>query len=74
MLDVREVAGRKSTNMETIWFQRGMDALLSTDVIIKEVITDGHTGIAALMSEYIFLEYHHYYNKALPAILEWCYM
>ena len=54
VLDVREVPGRKSTNMETIGFQRGMDALLSTDIIIKEVITDGHTGIAALMSEYLF--------------------
>ena len=52
--DAREVPGRKSTNKETIGFQRGMDALLSTNVIIKEVITDGHTGIAALMTEYIF--------------------
>ena len=74
VLDVREVAGRKSTNMETIGFQCGMDALLSNDVIIKGVITDGHTGIAALMSEYIFSEYYHNDNKALPAISEWCYI
>ena len=51
VLDVREVDGRKSTNMENIGFQQGMNARLSTDIIIKEVITDGHTGIAALMSE-----------------------
>ena len=74
VLDVREVPGRKSTNMETIGFQRGMDALLNTDIIIKEVITDGHTGIAALMSEYIFSEYHRNDDKALPAISEWCYI
>ena len=34
-LDAREVPGKKSTYKETIGFQRGMDALLSTDVIIK---------------------------------------
>lgn len=49
VLGVREVDGRKSTNMESI----GMDALLSTNIIIKEVITDGHTGIAALMSKWL---------------------
>ena len=50
IIDVREVEGRKSTNMERLGFERGMDTLLSTDMVIKEVITDGHTGIAALMS------------------------
>ena len=50
IIAVREVEGRKSTNMERLGFERGMDTLLSTDVVIKEVITDEHTGIAALMS------------------------
>lgn len=50
IVDVREVEGRKSTNMERLGFERGMDTLLSTDLVIKEVITDGHTGIVALMS------------------------
>ena len=36
--------------MERLGFERGMDTLLSTDMVIKEVITDGHIGIAALMS------------------------
>lgn len=50
IIDVREVEGRKSTNMERLGFERGMDTLLKTDMSIKEVVTDGHTGIAALMS------------------------
>ena len=36
--------------MERLGFEKGMDTLLSTDMVIKEVITDGHIGIAALMS------------------------
>jgi hypothetical protein len=56
VVDVREVEGRKSNNMERLGFERGMDTLLSTDIIIKEVITDGHTGIASLMSKwYIYI-------------------
>jgi hypothetical protein len=51
VIDVREVEGRKSPNMERLGFERGMDVLLETDMCIKEVITDGHTGIAALMSK-----------------------
>ena len=51
ILDVREVEGRKSGNMERVGFERGMDALLGSDIIIEEVVTDGHTGIASLMSK-----------------------
>ena len=51
ILDVREVEGRKSGNMERVGFERGMDALLGSDMIIEEVVTDGHTGIASLMSK-----------------------
>ena len=51
ILDVREVEGRKSGNMERVGFEGGMDALLGSDMIIEEVVTDGHTGIASLMSK-----------------------
>ena len=51
LLDVREVKGRKSGNMERVGFERRMDVLLGNDMIIEEVVTDGHTGIASLMSK-----------------------
>ena len=51
IVDVREAAG-KSNNMEKIGFVRGMDKLLASQMSIKEVVTDGHLGIAALMSKY----------------------
>ena len=51
IVDVREAAG-KSNNMEQIVFVRGMDKLLASQMSIKEVVTDGHLGIAALMSKY----------------------
>lgn len=38
--------------MERIAFERGMDALLASEMTIKEVVTDGHTEIGALFSEY----------------------
>ena len=37
---------------EQIEFVRGMDKLLASQMTIKEVVTDGHLGIAALMSKY----------------------
>ena len=50
IIDVREVAG-KSNKMERIGFERGMDRLLASQINIKEVVTDGHLEIAALMSK-----------------------
>ena len=50
VIDVREASG-KSNNMERIGFQKGMDALLASPMIVKEVVTDGHLEIAALMSK-----------------------
>ena len=50
IIDVREAAG-KSNNMERIGFERGMDRLLASQMNIKEVVTDGHLEIAALMSK-----------------------
>ena len=51
IVDVREAAG-KSNNMERIGFERGMDMLLTSPMVVKEVVTDGHLEIAALMSKY----------------------
>ncbi|XP_028411412.1 uncharacterized protein LOC114533974 [Dendronephthya gigantea] len=48
-VEVREVEGRKSPNMERIGFERGLDNLLKSTMIIKEVVTDGHLEIGALM-------------------------
>ena len=50
VVDVREAAG-KSNNMERIGFERGMNALLTSGIVLKEVVTDGHLEIAALMSK-----------------------
>ena len=41
IVDVRKAAG-KSTNMERIGFERGMDKLLTSAMCISEVVTDGH--------------------------------
>ena len=51
VLDVGEVAG-KSDNMERMGFERGMDILLASLMVVKEVVTDGLLEIAALMSEF----------------------
>jgi hypothetical protein len=50
VVDVREASG-KSNNMERMGFERGMDVLLASPIILKEVVTDGHLEIAALMSK-----------------------
>ena len=54
VVDVREAAG-KSNNMERIGFERGMDALLTSQIAVKEVVTDGHLEIAALMSKFVMM-------------------
>ena len=51
VVDVREASG-KSNNIERIGFERGMEKLLTSPMVIKEVVTDGHLEIAALMSKY----------------------
>ena len=52
IMDVREAAG-KSNNMERIGFKRGMDKLLTSQMSVKEAVTDGHLEIAALTSKYL---------------------
>ena len=50
IVEVREVEGRKSTNMERVCFERGLDELLTSTMKIEELVTDGHLGISAMMS------------------------
>ena len=56
VVDVREIEGRKRSNMERVGFERGLHELLTSKMDLKEVVTDGHLEISALMSkfEYIF--------------------
>lgn len=51
IVDVREIEGRKSPNMERVGFERGLDKLIGSKMDIIEVVTDGHLEIRALMSE-----------------------
>ncbi len=60
-VDVREVEGRKSPNMERIGFERGLDNLLKSKMKVKEVVTDGHLEIGALMSKYWNFKYKKLY-------------
>ena len=52
IVDVREIEGRKSPNMERAGFERGLDNLMQSKMNIKEVVTDGHLEIGALMSKH----------------------
>lgn len=55
IVDVRQVKGRKSNNMERVGFEGGLNELLESAMQLKEVVTDGHLEISALMSKYIFV-------------------
>jgi hypothetical protein len=52
IVDVREVEGRKSNNMEIMAFEKGMGDLLRSSMVIKQIVTDSHLGSIALMSEW----------------------
>ena len=54
IVDVREAAG-KSNNMERIGFERALDKILTSAISIKEVVTDGHLEIGALLSKYMLV-------------------
>ena len=45
--------GLKSPNMEKLAFKKGLDNLLGKNLKIKEVVTDGHIQIKALLSKLI---------------------
>jgi peptidoglycan hydrolase-like amidase len=48
----KRMTGRKSAAMEKLGFQAAMNELKSKEVTVKEVVTDAHLGIGALMSKY----------------------
>jgi hypothetical protein len=50
IVDKRECA-LKSTNMEKLGLQRAMAELTSKDLVIKELVTDAHPQIRAMMSK-----------------------
>ena len=52
IVDVWEVVGRKSPNMERMGFERGLDDILKSSMNINEIVTDGHLEISALMSKW----------------------
>lgn len=49
----KRMSDRKSVNMEKLGFERGMNELEAEQVEVKEVVTDAHLGIGALMSKFI---------------------
>lgn len=49
IVDKRECA-LKSTNMEKLGLQRAMAEVTSKDLVIKELVTDAHPQIQAMMS------------------------
>ena len=51
IVDVREVEGRKSPNMERLGFERGLDQLLKSKMVLSELVTDSHLEISAVMSK-----------------------
>ena len=53
IVNVREVEGRRSPNMERVGFERGLDKLMGSGMKVKEVVTDGHLEIGALMSKWV---------------------
>jgi hypothetical protein len=67
IVDMREVEGRKCNNMEIMAFEKGMGDLLRSSMVIKEIITDSHLGISALMSEWSILEISNHF-LAFPYI------
>ena len=66
IMNVREAAG-KSNNMERIGFKRRMDKLLTSQMSVKEAITDGHLEIAALMSKYLCIRLFNPLSCNVPA-------
>ena len=59
-LDKRMVE-RKSANMEKKVFQSSLEELQNRDITIKEVVTDAHLGIGALMSK-LNLIFHQFFH------------
>lgn len=52
-MDKRETE-RKSANLETLGFIRGMQDVRERGLQVKEVVTDAHLQIGAMMSKFHF--------------------
>ena len=63
VVDVREVEGRKRPNMERVGFERGLDSMLQSKMAVKEIVTDGHLEIGALMSKCLKLCMYYHCKK-----------
>lgn len=70
VVDKRETE-RKSPNMETLGFKRGLDTLLDQNVKVVEVVTDQHPGIIGLMSK-LFLHTLRLVRAQKPCISQPC--
>lgn len=51
----KRIAGGKSPNLEKLGFQSCMEELEEKGIQVKEVVTDAHLGIGALMSMFTFI-------------------
>ncbi len=63
IVEVREIEGRKSANMERVGFERGLDELKTSKMKLEEIVTDGHLEISAVMSKL---------HKDVSAIVTYC--
>ena len=54
----KRVTERKSANLEKVSFNNAMVELRNKGIKIKEVVTDAHLGIGALMSEFLWLDFN----------------
>ncbi len=63
IVEVREIEGRKSANMERVGFERGLDELKTSKMKLGEIVTDGHLEISAVMSKL---------HKDVSAIVRYC--
>ena len=51
--------------MERVGFERGLDEMLQSEMVVKEIVTDGHVEIGALIS-IIFKIYTNVISDSVP--------
>lgn len=70
-MDKRETE-RKSANLEKLGFIRGMQDVRERGLQVKEVVTDAHLQIGAMMSKFHFKEYHSPFLHLLQSDFIYC--
>lgn len=70
-MDKRETE-RKSANLEKLGFIRGMQDVRERGLQVKEVVTDAHLQIGAMMSKFHFKEYHSPFLHLLQSNFIYC--